>query len=981
MMRASAFWMLWYMSKPKLDYNQSMALDQVDPLSPEAIRTLRGALSRAAFAAKVGVTAQTVYRWELPPDAKEARRPRTHDRARLLGMQGREGGEAAVDRDGTAALPAFEQILRGDWRRGEAELLQLLSAEVAPTRCAGALASVGLALVEATQRGSARRALSALTPALRTESTEELPRRIALWVHATAALVHSLPDGQLFDLGRVHVRVARVEEGAAEGEDLDAQFLSTVATMQAALFAGDEQLVQRAIGRGQLFERESLAPLMALHLDELRGFALLFAGQSVQAAARFEEVADRARELSASLVEARALSYVALRRLEDLADPEQAIATAKRALEVADRARIAPSVHTVFCARALVESYLRLGRMDDARAAMAGADAYSEETRMPPNVAVPALSRYYALRGDGEGMANLRAKLLAWDNPTMQPMTRAYASFVEAKRLFTMSDDMDAVVAAFADAETAAGRWPFLMKEILLFRTAVLVLAGRTDEARLHMRRTSRMLDHAPSPWAAAHLLRTEAILLAFQGDWVHGRKLIEAAIATFQMANDLPDALLARYTRACIDTFHEEPGGREDRDAVEAELLTAGIVPPLAARVGTAVLRDLRRGASLPPAPARVDVESLVVPLKRLAVRGSAPALVLRELFVLARTLVPRRPARLEEVDSNGRSETLHVDSAELPPDVYEWLEFGDGMGRRFRLGVQGPLESEEVSALSVITVTAALVLEVAGLRGLGKSVDGAGKEDASPDIPGLIAVSKAMRRVRAEISQLAGSRATIIVTGESGSGKEVVARAIHDTSARSAKPYVAFNCAAVPRELFEGQLFGYKRGAFTGAVSDHPGVIRAANGGTLFLDEVGELPLDVQPKLLRFLENGEVFPLGDRRAAQVDVRIVAATHRDLAELVKHGRFREDLYYRLQVVPLRIPPLRERKEDILPLARHFLRLLSPETKIPALASDAIEELTAYAWPGNVRELRNVLERALAFAPVPDVLRREHLRI
>ncbi|NOU34005.1 MAG: sigma 54-interacting transcriptional regulator [Polyangiaceae bacterium] len=659
----------------------------------------------------------------------------------------------------------------------------------------------------------------------------------------------------------------------------------------------------------------------------------------------------------------------------------QAIATAKRALEVADRARIAPSVHTVFCARALVESYLRLGRMDDARAAMAGADAYSEETRMPPNVAVPALSRYYALRGDGEGMANLRAKLLAWDNPTMQPMTRAYASFVEAKRLFTMSDDMDAVVAAFADAEAAAGRWPFLMKEILLFRTAVLVLAGRTDEARLHMRRTSRMLDHAPSPWAAAHLLRTEAILLAFQGDWVHGRKLIEAAIATFQMAHDLPDALLARYTRACIDTFHEEPGGREDRDAVEAELLTAGIVPPLAARVGTAVLRDLRRGASLPPTPARVDVESLVVPLKRLAVRGSAPALVLRELFVLARTLVPRRPARLEEVDSNGRSETLHVDSAELPAEVYEWLEFGDGMGRRFRLGVQGPLESEEVSALSVITVTAALVLEVAGLRGLGKSVDGAGKEDASPDIPGLIAVSKAMRRVRAEISQLAGSRATIIVTGESGSGKEVVARAIHDTSARSAKPYVAFNCAAVPRELFEGQLFGYKRGAFTGAVSDHPGVIRAANGGTLFLDEVGELPLDVQPKLLRFLENGEVFPLGDRRAAQVDVRIVAATHRDLAELVKHGRFREDLYYRLQVVPLRIPPLRERKEDILPLARHFLRLLSPETKIPALASDAIEELTAYAWPGNVRELRNVLERALAFAPVPDVLRREHLRI
>jgi transcriptional regulator with PAS, ATPase and Fis domain len=236
-------------------------------------------------------------------------------------------------------------------------------------------------------------------------------------------------------------------------------------------------------------------------------------------------------------------------------------------------------------------------------------------------------------------------------------------------------------------------------------------------------------------------------------------------------------------------------------------------------------------------------------------------------------------------------------------------------------------------------------------------------------------------MRKLRGELSRLAGSNATVIITGESGVGKEVVARGVHDLSDRSEKPYVAFNCATVPRDLFEGQLFGYRRGAFTGASSDHPGVIRAANGGTLFLDEIGELPLDIQPKLLRFLENGEVFPLGERRPIRVDVRVLAATHRNLAELVQAGRFREDLYYRLQVVPIFVPPLRDRKEDIPVLARHFLRELTRRGEPPVLAPDAVAALVAHNWPGNVRELRNVIERAMAFSPAPGVLRSEHLSL
>jgi transcriptional regulator with PAS, ATPase and Fis domain len=251
----------------------------------------------------------------------------------------------------------------------------------------------------------------------------------------------------------------------------------------------------------------------------------------------------------------------------------------------------------------------------------------------------------------------------------------------------------------------------------------------------------------------------------------------------------------------------------------------------------------------------------------------------------------------------------------------------------------------------------------------------------DEDPEIPGFIAASASMRALRAEIVRLAGSRATVVIQGESGTGKEVIARAIHDRSTRASMPLVAFNCAAVPRDLFEGQLFGYRRGAFTGANRDQPGVLRAAEGGTIFLDEIGELPLDVQPKLLRFLENGEVFVLGDKRPTVIDVRVVAATHRDLAALVRDGRFREDLYYRLQVIALRITPLRERREDIPPLARHFARQLSGASDPPIVAPDALAKLVQHDWLGNVRELRNVIERALAYSPPPRVLRAEHIRL
>ncbi len=220
------------------------------------------------------------------------------------------------------------------------------------------------------------------------------------------------------------------------------------------------------------------------------------------------------------------------------------------------------------------------------------------------------------------------------------------------------------------------------------------------------------------------------------------------------------------------------------------------------------------------------------------------------------------------------------------------------------------------------------------------------------------FIGSSEAMRKIQKAIGRVADSDATVLILGETGTGKELVARAIHDHGRRRDKPFVAVNCAAVPAELWESELFGYLRGAFTGAHADRKGAFLEADGGTLFLDEIGEMPISMQPKLLRALQERVITPIGGK-PVPVDVRIISATNRDLSERVREGAFRQDLFYRLHVVPIELPPLRARIADILPLAEHFL---ASSGKV--LAADAAARLIQHPWPGNVRELRNVLERA-----------------
>jgi nitrogen regulation protein NR(I) len=249
----------------------------------------------------------------------------------------------------------------------------------------------------------------------------------------------------------------------------------------------------------------------------------------------------------------------------------------------------------------------------------------------------------------------------------------------------------------------------------------------------------------------------------------------------------------------------------------------------------------------------------------------------------------------------------------------------------------------------------------------------------------PPLVGQSPAMRQVDEIVSKVADSPSTVLITGESGTGKELIARELHQRSSRRDKPLIKVNCAAIPKDLVESELFGYEKGAFTGAVGSKPGRFELADGGTLFLDELGEIPLEMQVKLLRALQESEFERVGGIKTIHVDVRLIAATNRDLKALIADGRFREDLYYRLAVVPISLPPLRERKGDIPLLVSHFIAKYDRRLgkKVEGVDDEAMQVLLGYAWPGNIRELENLMERSVLFADgriiegssLPDALR------
>jgi DNA-binding NtrC family response regulator len=307
---------------------------------------------------------------------------------------------------------------------------------------------------------------------------------------------------------------------------------------------------------------------------------------------------------------------------------------------------------------------------------------------------------------------------------------------------------------------------------------------------------------------------------------------------------------------------------------------------------------------------------------------------------------------------------------AAARKPDQYEIVPLGEYRDEPWQLVIDPKPELEHRCMLIAIRKLIATALTLERYRRDEQQRTALWPAEALEGEPESVWASEQMSEVLGVARRIAPTALSVLVTGETGTGKEMLARAIHRASDRADKPMLPFNCTAVPRDMIESQLFGYRKGAFTGADSSFPGVIRSAAGGTLFLDEIAEVPLDVQPKLLRFLETHEIHPLGEPQPIKVDVRVIAATNAKLEQLVADGRLREDLFYRLNVVRLKLPPLRERREEIPPLVDHYLRKYGEELNKGrlTLSDETLEYLLLYSWPGNLRQLANEVRRMVAMA-------------
>lgn len=385
----------------------------------------------------------------------------------------------------------------------------------------------------------------------------------------------------------------------------------------------------------------------------------------------------------------------------------------------------------------------------------------------------------------------------------------------------------------------------------------------------------------------------------------------------------------------------------------------------------------------------------------KRLVQASISRELLLYELAAIVRQQTGSRAALIAEVEGGGLKPLVAIGLNDREKAAaMEFLksisvdehashgvyEFGDGNDANFLLHVIAP-EAERLrhGALNIKPWLhlASLGLETWLHRSQHRKVNifDPTKLLAEAKLPGFICASGAMRRVLEQVGKISSANVAVLITGESGTGKELIAQAVHARSTKRSGAFVAFNCAAAPREMIESQLFGYRKGAFTGAMEPYAGIVRAAQGGTLFLDEVGDLPLELQPKLLRFLQEGEIQPLGESKPLHVDVRVIAATNAAIEQAVAEGRFREDLFHRLNIIRIHLPPLRERREEILVLLDYYLKLYQSEADKTGIkiSEEAMDLMIVYDWPGNVRQLCNEVRRLVIYSESDTVISKEAL--
>ena len=642
-------------------------------------------------------------------------------------------------------------------------------------------------------------------------------------------------------------------------------------------------------------------------------------------------------------------------RLGDLGRAEEAL---HRALDVRSPIQFHETTGAVF--DTLAQIHLIRGRYDTASDFLQRAGdaygAYGRQTSRWYEWSVRVLGARLALRRSTLDEAVARADEIVQAGAPPFDALQATLIAVEALTAANRLEEAEQRLATAADAldpRIAPAAWG----EYLRLRGAVQAKAGSAADAYHDLSQSAALLDLLGERYQAGLSHLALGRLVAETGARSVAERHLNRAIAIFSQLGaerDLEDTHAAQALLTSVGTGQYVISPADADDAIVRRIVDAAALPELLGRETAAALLEA----------AAADSSVVFVELAGGDVRVIASAGCEADA---ARTIA--RAA--SHGNAYGRGTVLVEPLGR------------DDEGPRFGLVASPrPIGHPVMRRLRMIAAVARQGFALCAARDRPTAVtDLAVDRSLEPLLPGFLSASAAMNRIMEQIQRMQGNDLNVLITGESGTGKELVARAIHVGSHRSAATFLPYNCTTTGRDLADSQLFGHKRGSFTGAVSDQPGLVRTAAGGTLFLDEIGDLPLDVQPKLLRFLEQQEIMPIGETKPQKVDVRVLAATNADLEQRVAEGKFREDLYYRLSVIRILVPPLRERREEIPHLSTYFLREASERLGKPDihLSSESLDAFSQYWWPGNVRQLKNEIQRAVALSAPGGIVEPSHL--
>jgi hydrogenase-4 transcriptional activator len=669
---------------------------------------------------------------------------------------------------------------------------------------------------------------------------------------------------------------------------------------------------------------------------------------------------------------------------------DQALTLAERSVELQEESGTPHGLGVALAS--LGQICVRLGNLKRAEEALNRAlDVRSPQQfmRETTGAVFDTLAQIHLIRGEYDAASRSLQKAREAYGESGMPATRWYqwSLHVLGARLALRRGEHGPSVSLASAIARAPETPPAYALQAELIVVEALLASGLTESAQEHLDSIADRIQPGSMSGTWGELLRLRGRLHAAAGRMTDAYHDFGQSVSVFDLLGEKHQAGLSYLELGRLSSA-TGAGSRATRYLGDAATIfdTLGAMPDLA---------EARAALSQLPPPANTEV---IVPLpngddaivRRLVDAAVLPALLAREAATALLELCQADAVVVCVQPSSGQPRVVAAAGCDadraravaaaaalphgrtVPTLAVEALGRAEDGPRFAVVSSARPLGAETVRRMRTISAVLRQGFDLCNARERPIEVGGGPVErQLEPLLPGFVCASAGMQRVTDQIQRLQGNDLTVLITGESGTGKDLVARAIHAGSSRQANMFLPYNCTSATRELADSQLFGHRRGSFTGAVADQPGVLRTAVGGTLFLDEVGDLPFDVQPKLLRFLEQGEVLPVGDTRPQRVDVRVVAATNADLEQRVADGKFREDLFYRLSVIRIHVPPLRERREEIPHLSTYFLREASERMGKPGvrLSPETLDLFDVFAWPGNVRQLRNEVQRAVAMAP------------